>query len=182
MKKRNTLLLGLSFTFLLATSSWADGIASWSAEQHVQPKTHGECGKGCIHRFNHTVNKADVDYVSQGWEAADYWGQEAQKARHHTVSYLVDLGDLYHRMGQATHGRSYYHFAHKLRRKTVEDNLELGMAFLSSNRPGLANYYFKKSMDFARSKRDFQAISDAFTKLGNARMAKRASWFAAKHR
>ncbi len=182
MKQGARFLTGSLLMLLLAMPAVADGVASWSGDQWVQPKNVHNLFPGYIERFNQTVNTADVEYEDQGLEAAEYWGQEAQRASHSTVSYYIDLGDMYHRLGEPENGRAYYHFAHTFRRKTVEDNLELGMAFLDANRPGLADYYFKQSMRFARSKRDWLAISDCFTKLGNAKMAEYALSYSAKRR
>ncbi len=164
-------LTGFLACLVLAASASADGMRSWSKEQHPQPKSFHDCGKGCIYRFNHTVDAADQNYEEQGWEAASYWSQQARKAKHHTISYKVDLGDLYRRLGQDIHGLSQYHLAHHNRRKTTEDNVELGLAFLDANRPGLADYYFNEAAQYARSKHDWRMIYTAYDLLGNSEMA-----------
>lgn len=169
----------LLIVFALSTAAsfpvYADGITSWTCDQYKVPGDIRNWEKGDLERFVYTVNEAESEFAQQNYEASNYWVQEARDAKHHTVSYYVDMGDLHHRVDQPRAGLSYYHMAHNLRRKTVEDNLELGRAFLYAGRPNMADYYFTEATKYARSRYDWLNISEAFQEAGNEAMVKWAS-------
>lgn len=152
-------------------SVWADGVASWSKEQYATPRPLPYWQDGNIVRFVYCVEKADWEYQDQGWEAAHYWAREAERARHHTVSYYVDVGDLHYRMGSKRDALTYYQLARSVKRKNVEDHVELGEAFLNVQEPGLADFYFTEAMKYARSRSDWLKISEGFAHIGNKHMA-----------
>lgn len=163
--------LVIGVAWVLGTQAWADGIASWSSEQFPSDRPIYYWQNGHLERFVYTTDKADWEYQNEGWETAKYWQMENKRARHHTVSYYVDVGDLGYRMGSKRDALTYFHLARTVKRKTVEDHLELGEAFLSVQEPGVANFYFTEAMTYARSRKDWQMISDGFAHVGNKYMA-----------
>ena len=150
---------------------YADGIASWGPDQFKSKRPIYYWQGGNIDRFVYTTEKADWDHQEYSYEAAKYWAGQAERSRHHTVSYYVDVGDLHYRMGNKAKALTYYQLARTVKRKNVEDHVELGHAFLYAQEPGLADYYFTEAMRYARSRYDWMMISESFASVGNKHMA-----------